>query len=64
MPTDIERGRKTEIDSFSGFVAREGRMLGIPTPANDMVYQLVEEIEAGARSAGPDNLDELLSALG
>lgn len=64
MPTDIERGRKTEIDSFSGFVAREARMLGIPTPANDVVYQMVQEIEAGARSPGPDNLDELLGVLG
>lgn len=63
MPTDIERGHKTEIDSFSGFISREGKRLGIPTPANDAVFQMVYEIEAGARSPGSHNLDELLSVL-
>lgn len=63
MPTDIERGHKTEIDSFSGFISREGKALGIPTPVNDAVFQMVQEIEAGARSPGSHNLDELLRAL-
>ncbi|WP_419926336.1 ketopantoate reductase family protein [Candidatus Poriferisocius sp.] len=64
MPTDIERGRKTEIDSFSGFVRLEGMRLGIPTPANDAVYEMVGEIESGARVPSPQNLGELLKALG
>lgn len=64
MPTDIERGRKTEIDSFSGFVSQEGLRLGIPTPVNDVVYKMVGEIDAGARAPGPQNLDELLKTLG
>ena len=64
MPTDIERGRSTEIDSFSGFVSQEGLRLGIPTPVNDAVYKMVGEIESGARATGPQNLDELLKAVG
>ena len=64
LPTDIERGRKTEIDSFSGFVSHEGMRLGIPTPANDAVYRMVGEIEAGARAPGSQNLEELLKVLG
>lgn len=64
MPTDIERGHKTEIDSFSGFISREGKRLGIPTPANDAVFQMVQEIEAGNRSPAPHNLDDLLRGLG
>ena len=63
MPTDIERGNKTEVDSFSGFVSREGTRLGIPTLANDAVYRMVLEIESGTRSPGAHNLDELLSVL-
>ena len=63
MPTDIERGHKTEIDSFSGFVSQEGRKLGIPTPLNDAICQMVREIEAGARAPGPQNLDELFRLL-
>ncbi|MDE0613586.1 MAG: 2-dehydropantoate 2-reductase [bacterium] len=64
MPTDIERGHKTEIDSFSGFISQEGKRLGIPTPVNDAVFQMVQEIEAGARSPGPHNLNELLRVVG
>lgn len=64
MPTDIERGRKTEIDSFSGFVSQEGVRLSIPTPANDAVFKMVREIESGRRTPGLQNLDELLSVLG
>ena len=63
MPTDIERGHKTEIDSFSGYVASQGRLLGIPTPVNDAVYELVVEIESGARTPGPHNLEDLLGTL-
>ena len=63
MPTDIEQGRKTEIDSFSGFVSQEGERLGIPTPANDAVFKMVREIESGRRTPGPQNLDELLRVL-
>lgn len=64
MPTDIEQGRKTEIDSFSGFVSQEGARLGIPTPANDVVLKMVQEIESGRRVPGLQNLDELLRVLG
>ena len=63
MPTDIERGRKTEIESLSGFVSREGMRLGISTPANDAVYKMVGEIESGARAPGSQNLEELLSVF-
>ena len=63
LPTDIERGSKTEIDSFSGFVCQEGKRLGILTPLNKAVYEMVREIEAGTRSPGAHNLDELLRAL-
>ena len=63
MPTDIERGHKTEIDSFSGFIAQEGRRLGILTPLNSAIYRMVREIESGTRSPNSDNLDELLPLL-
>ena len=64
MPTDIERGRKTEIDSFSGYVCQEGKRLGIPTPTNDLLYRMVRDIEVGTRTPGHHNLDELVRVLG
>ena len=39
---DIARGRRTEIDSFNGFIARRGDELGIETPANEALTALVQ----------------------
>ena len=33
------RGRRTEIDELNGFVAREGRRLGVKTPFNEAVVE-------------------------
>jgi 2-dehydropantoate 2-reductase len=45
---DIARGRRTEIDSLNGYVARRGRELGIPTPVNQTLYALVKLLEASS----------------
>jgi len=42
---DIGRGKRTEIDSLNGFVARRGTELGIPTPVNQTLYGLVRLLE-------------------
>jgi 2-dehydropantoate 2-reductase len=47
MLQDIEAGRRTEIDSLNGAVARLGRKHGIATPTHDALIDLV-----GARSPG------------
>lgn len=39
---DIALGRKTEIDSLNGYVARRGRELGVATPVNEMLRSLVK----------------------
>jgi len=38
MLRDLERGKRLEVDAFSGTVAKLGRQLAIPTPANDFIY--------------------------
>src|SRR5499425_17878 len=43
---DMKRGKKTEIDSLNGFIARKGRELGVPTPLNHALYTLVKLAEA------------------
>jgi 2-dehydropantoate 2-reductase len=42
---DIARGRRTEIDSLNGYVARLGEELGIPTPVNRTLHALVKLLE-------------------
>lgn len=45
MTVDVTRGRKTEIEAINGAVVREGERLGVPTPANRFIYDLIRIIE-------------------
>jgi 2-dehydropantoate 2-reductase len=42
---DIARGRRTEIDSLNGYVARRGAELGVATPVNRTLHGLVKLLE-------------------
>jgi 2-dehydropantoate 2-reductase len=42
---DIQRGKRTEIDSLNGFVARRGAELGVATPVNRTLWALVKLLE-------------------
>jgi 2-dehydropantoate 2-reductase len=42
---DLERGKRTEIDSLNGYIARRGAKLGVPTPVNQALYALVKLAE-------------------
>ena len=46
MLQDVEAQRATEIDFLNGGVARFGRELGVPTPLNDAITQLIKGLEA------------------
>ena len=39
---DLNRGKRTEIESLNGHIVRRGAELGVPTPANHALYTLVE----------------------
>ena len=43
---DMERRKRTEIDSLNGYIARLGAELGVPTPVNHTMYTLVKLQEA------------------
>ncbi|MFC0560287.1 ketopantoate reductase family protein [Halalkalibacter alkalisediminis] len=45
MLQDIEAGRKTEVDYLAGTVSKLGQELQVPTPINDMFYQIIKVIE-------------------
>jgi 2-dehydropantoate 2-reductase len=45
----LRRGRATEIDYLNGEVVALGRRVGVPTPFNEKVIELVHEVEAGSR---------------
>lgn len=42
---DMNRGKRTEIDSLNGYISRRGAELGVPTPVNHSLYALVKLVE-------------------
>ena len=42
---DLDAGRHTEIDMFSGALMRMGEELGIPTPYNEYTYHMIKAVE-------------------
>jgi 2-dehydropantoate 2-reductase len=50
----IERGRPSEIDHLSGAVVQEGARLGVATPVNRRVVELVHEVEHTHEFVPPD----------
>ena len=42
---DLDEGRHTEIDMFSGALIRMGKELGIPTPYNEYTYHMIKALE-------------------
>jgi 2-dehydropantoate 2-reductase len=45
MFQDVEAGRKTEVEIFSGTVCELGRKYGVPTPVNDLLFRFIRAIE-------------------
>jgi 2-dehydropantoate 2-reductase len=41
MLQDVLRGARTECDAINGAIAAEGKRLGVPTPVNETLWQLV-----------------------
>ncbi len=42
---DLARGKRSEIDYLNGLIVRRGEALGIPTPANRVLWALVKLLE-------------------
>ncbi|MFH0822783.1 MAG: ketopantoate reductase family protein [Pseudomonadota bacterium] len=45
MLQDIEAGRKTEVEAFSGKMAELGRSHGVPTPVNQTLLNIIRVLE-------------------
>jgi 2-dehydropantoate 2-reductase len=48
---DVNRGKRTEIDSLNGYISRRGVEFGVPTPVNHALYTLVKLAEATGTSS-------------
>lgn len=54
----LERGKKTEIDWFNGYIVKNARKNGLNVPVNEILLRMVKEIEAGKRKSGMHNLKD------
>lgn len=54
---DILKGRVTEIGYLNGLVVKKGKELNIPTPVNEAVVLVVNQIEQGKLQVGAHNLE-------
>lgn len=52
MRQDLLAGRPTEVDLFAGTIRQLGDKHGIPTPVNDLLYQLIREKENRCQVSG------------
>ena len=56
--------RKTEVDMQVAVLVAKGREVGVPTPVNAAVLDLIHGIEDGARGMGWANLEEIAGRAG
>ena len=47
MAQDMKKGRRTEIEVMNGYIAAKGKELGIPTPTNLKLVDLVLRVQKG-----------------
>lgn len=58
--TALQRGEKTEVDFLNGWIEEQGEQLGIPTPVNSRVVDIIRQIEVGQRKISPANIADTL----
>ena len=59
MGQDMMKGRRTEIEFLNGLITRKGEEVGIPTPANRALVDIVKRVERGELQADPKHILEL-----
>ena len=56
MLQDLEKNKKTEVDAINGIASTFGRKVGVPTPMNDKVVEIIHSIEDGELKPTFENL--------
>lgn len=54
----LQRGKPTEVDYYNGYIAKKGAELGVKTPVNSRIVEMIKEIESKKRTIDPANLDD------
>lgn len=60
---DWMKGRRAELDAFSGYIVAKQRELGSTPPVNAAILELAERVERGELEPDPSNAELLIGAL-
>lgn len=60
---DVMKGRRTEVRYLNGVVVQKGTEVGVPTPMNQVILDLMLKIESGEVKPNPSNLEVLKAHL-
>ena len=60
---DVLRDRPTEVDHLNGLVVRKGLEVGVPTPLNEIMVDLVHQVEQGKFRPSPDAMAQVWALL-
>lgn len=55
----LDRGEKTEIDIFNGYIVKQGKEYGVPTPVNEQIWNFIKKIENGEEKSSMENLKKI-----
>jgi len=64
MAQDVVKGRPTEIYQMNGFVCEQGASVGIDTPVNAAIADVIRAIDAKELESGFDNVELVLKNAG
>lgn len=56
---DVMKSRRTEVDYLNGHVIKKGEDIGVPTPMNRAIVDLMKKLERGEIKPAPSNLEKL-----
>lgn len=61
---DWDKGRRGELDAFSGYIVAQQEKLGTTAPVNEAILRIAELVESGELEPRPENASLLIEALG
>lgn len=64
MAQDVVKGRPTEIYQMNGFVCQQGASVGVDTPVNAAMTDVIRAIDAAEIGTGFENVERVLTAAG
>ncbi|MGO1543253.1 MAG: ketopantoate reductase family protein [Gulosibacter sp.] len=60
---DWMKGRRAELDAFNGYIVTLGQQFGVPTPVNEHILRIGQDIENGKLTPGIQNAELMREAL-